>query len=127
MKTLSQKEKVDLLIDQFWQNGFLTTSRKYGKYLPEPRPLGRYEVDAMGKLKKNLAIAITLNKEEIDLPETKRKIQYLVSKYSKNSTRTVFLFVGAPSNMLFKAKMMISELSPEISKNIRLVAIPGND
>jgi hypothetical protein len=38
------RERVDELITHFWRNGYLTLSRKFGKYLPDPKPIGGYSV-----------------------------------------------------------------------------------
>ena len=53
MKESIRQRKVDDLVSHFWKNGYLTLSRRFGKYLPEPSKIGDYEVDAIGKLKKN--------------------------------------------------------------------------
>ena len=45
----TKRERVDHLIDHLWSNGYLTLSRKFGKYLPAPTLLGNYEVDAIAK------------------------------------------------------------------------------
>ena len=40
MLDLMKRQSVDLLIDQFWKNGYLTISRKFGTLLPEPQRWG---------------------------------------------------------------------------------------
>ena len=49
MAPRSKSDRVDYLIDHLWQHGYLTLSRKFGKYLPAPPRMGEYEVDAVAK------------------------------------------------------------------------------
>ena len=43
-------------------------SRKYGTYLPTPPPIGGYEVDAVAKYKKKIALGITVTNDELNDP-----------------------------------------------------------
>lgn len=126
MKESIRQRKVDDLVSHFWRNGYLTLSRKFGKYLPEPSNVGDYEVDAIGKLKKKYAIGVTLSEEELDDPKVYSKLEFLATRHTKYSNRRVTLFVGVPKHLFNKVKMCVSNLSTDAQKNIKVVAIASD-
>ena len=126
MKESMPQRKVDDLVSHFWRNGYLTLSRKYGKYLPEPNKLGNYEVDAIGKLKKKYAIGLTLTEEELNDPKIYSKLDFLATRHTKYSNSRVTLFLGVPKELFNKVKICLKNLSSEAQKNIKVVAI-GNE
>lgn len=127
MKESIRQRKVDDLVSHFWKNGYLTLSRRFGKYLPEPSKIGDYEVDAIGKLKKEYAIGITLTPDELEDPNIYSKLEYLATRHTKYSNKKVTLFVGVPKELFNKVKLCISSLSEDAQKNIKLVSIGNNN
>ncbi|MFZ1289358.1 MAG: hypothetical protein WAR79_04680 [Melioribacteraceae bacterium] len=123
MKESFRQRKVDDLVNHFWRNGYLTLSRKYGKYLPEPNNIGNYEVDAIGKLKKKFAIGVTLSEEELNDPKIYSKLEFLATRHTKFSNSRVTLFVGVPKELFNKVKICLTNLTTEAQKNIKVVAI----
>lgn len=117
-----KRENVDSLVKSFWKYGYMTVSRKFGTYLPEPNPVGEYNVEAIGKYKRKYVIGITLSAEDLDNPQTLSKLEYLSSRNAKYSKTRVNLFVGIPKPLLNKAKLLLTNLSEESRKNIRLIA-----
>lgn len=115
--------RVDDLITHFWKNGYLTVSRKYGKFLPEPKPIGEYEVDAVGKLKKKFALGIVLTEEELNNPKIYSKLNYLATRQTKYSNKQITLFVGVPQSMLNKARVVVSGLEESVKRNIKLIGV----
>lgn len=123
MKESIRQRKVDDLVSHFWKNGYLTLSRKFGTYLPNPGNVGKYEVDAIGKLKKKYAIGVTLSEEELNDPKIYTKLEYLATRHTKYSNKRVTLFVGVPKFLFNKVKLCISNLSDEAKKSIKVVPI----
>ena len=121
MQRLTKQDRVDELINHFWKNGYLTLSRRYGTYLPTPKPIGNYRVDAVGKYKRKYAIGLLLTTEELDSSQVLKKIEYLATRNSRNSQNGTTLFIGVKQNDLLKAKLIIAELPDKIKKNLRLV------
>ncbi|MFA3782585.1 hypothetical protein ABRY23_05905 [Melioribacteraceae bacterium 4301-Me] len=119
----SNSEKVDKLIDHLWKNGFLTLSRKYGKYLPEPKPIGGYDVDAIAKYKKKIAIGIILTPDEINDPKLISKLYFLAKKNSRFSNNKITLFLGVPAELEEKTRLIISTLEPDLKSQIKVVVI----
>lgn len=117
------QRKVDDLVNHFWKNGYLTLSRKFGKYLPNPTNVGEYEVDAIGKLKKKYAIGVILSIEELDDPKIYSKLEFLATRHTKYSNKRVTLFVGVPKSLFNKVKLCMLNISSEAQKNIKVVAI----
>ncbi len=126
MKESIRQRKVDDLVDHFWKNGYLTLSRKFGTYLPNPSNVGEYEVDAIAKLKKKYAIGVTLSEEDLNDPKVYSKLEYLATRHTKYSNKRVTLFVGVPKTLFNKVNICMLNLSSEAQKNIKVVAI-SND
>lgn len=120
---ITPKESVDALIEHFWQNGYLTLSRKFGTYLPAPKKIGEYDVDAVARYKQKIAIGITLSENELNDPKILSKISFLASKNSAGTNKKVVLFVGVPAESLSKAKIIITGLDEELRKNIKIVPL----
>ncbi|MEW6506589.1 MAG: hypothetical protein AB1432_02460 [Bacteroidota bacterium] len=118
-----KREKVDSLIEQLWKHGYLTLSRKYGKYLPSPAPVGNYDVDAIAKYKKKIAIGITVTEEELNDPNLVTKLIYLTHSKPKHSANKVTLFVGVPYDSIIKANLLLSSLDDETRSRIKLITL----
>jgi len=124
MITKSKIEKVDLLIDHLWQHGYLTLSRKYGKYLPAPPLIDKYEVDAVAKYKKKIALGLTVSDEELNDPSFLSKLSYLANYSERFPQNRITLFLGVPYNSIVKASLLISSLDEETQKHIKIVTLP---
>ncbi len=118
-----KREKVDQLIKHFWQNGFLTLSRKFGTYLPEPNPIGTYTVDAVARQNKKFAIGIVLTSEDFADTKLEQKLNFLSTRQTKFTNKKVTLFVGVEPENLTKAKEVYSKLNDEAKKNIKIVTL----
>jgi len=117
-----KRERVDSLIDHLWSRGYLTLSRKYGKYLPTPAPVGNYEIDAVGKYKKKIAVGLILSEEDLNNPNLVNKLTFIAK--NKNLGERVTLFIGVPSNLILKAEMIIATLDDETKDLIKIVSLP---
>lgn len=127
MAVKSKIEKVDLLIDHLWQHGYLTLSRKYGKYLPAPPLMGEYEVDAVAKYKKKIAIGLTVSEDELNDPKFLSKLDFLVHYNSRFPQNRFTLFLGVPNNSLVKASLLTSSLPKDIQSHIKIVTLPETE
>ncbi|MGE5430214.1 MAG: hypothetical protein ACM3QX_04020 [Syntrophomonadaceae bacterium] len=123
MNNNSNRENVDQLIKHFWQNGYLTVSRKYGTYLPAPDPVGTYSVDAVGRNDKKYALGIVLSTQDLDDSRIFSKLNYLATRQTRFSNKKVALFAGVDAQDLSKAKLTIDSLGEDVKKNIRLVVL----
>lgn len=119
-----KRERVDYLIDHLWQHGYLTLSRKFGKYLPVPPLMGKYEVDAVAKYKKKIAIGLTISDEELNDPSFLSKLDFLANYTSRFPQNRITLFLGVPYNSQVKASLLISSLDEKTQKHIKIVAVP---
>jgi hypothetical protein len=125
MLELMKRRNIDLLVDQFWKRGYLTISRKFGTYLPEPSKIGKFDVDVIAKYKKNYAIGITLTIEDMDDALMMDRLNFLATRQTKYSNKKVPLFIGVPSALLGNAKIIVEKLEPEARNNIHLFSISG--
>lgn len=124
-KTMNEdpRKNIDLLLEKFWRRGYMTVSRRYGTYLPEPDKVGMFDVDIIARYKDDYAIGITLTQTDFIDNNLISKLKYLATRRTKFTKRKVKLFVGV-SNICFKhAKLLLDQLEPEIQKNIKLFQI----
>lgn len=117
------RENIDELIKHFWQNGYLTVSRKFGTYLPDPTPIGTYNVHAIARYKKKYAIGIILTSEDLSDPRIITKLDFLATRHTKYTNRKVSLFIGVAPENYSKTKSLVEALSIEAFKNIKIVVI----
>lgn len=122
MVKLSEKDRIDSLIEHFWKNGFITLSRKHSKFLPKPSKIGEFEVDAVGKYNKKFILGLTITKTDIENPNILRKIKFLANQKNKYSTKLVTLYLGVADSLLPNAKKLISQLDEETQKQIKIVS-----
>ncbi len=123
MLNLIKRRTVDLLVQQFWKEGYLTVRRRFGTYLPEPDKIGSFEVDIIAKQRKNYAIGLTLTPEDFKNSNLIEKLTFLSTRQTRYSNKRVQLFVGVPTEFFEKAKSMAKLLSPEARKNIKIFKI----
>lgn len=127
MKTSVRQRDVDNLISHFWKNGYLTLSRKFGTYLPEPNNVGKYEVDAIAKQSKRYAIGVILKDEELNDPHIFQKLEYLATRHTKYSHRKVTLFLGVHKEHVNKVRLCIKNLPEDAQKNIKIITLRNDD
>jgi hypothetical protein len=119
-----KRRSIDLLIEQFWKQGYLTVSRKYGTYLPEPDKVGDFEVDIVARYKAGkYAIGITLSCEELNDPHLEDKIVYLATRHTRSNNNRVTLFIGVPEAGLKNLKTLLEGIDGEIRKFIKVIVI----
>jgi hypothetical protein len=123
MLDLMKRNTVDLLVEQFWKHGYLTVSRKFGTYLPEPAKVGQFDVDIIAKHNKNYAIGITLSQEELNDPQIINRLNFLATRQTRYTNKRVLLFIGVHVSCFKNAKVLVDRLEPEARKNIRLFQI----
>jgi hypothetical protein len=115
------REEINNLIKHFWQNGYLTVSRKYGTYLPEPEKIGEYEVDAIGRYDNKYVLGLVISSSELDNPELSMKLSFLATRNTRYTHKKVMLYLGTETKNLLKLKMILASLDESIRKNIRIV------
>lgn len=117
---LSEKEKVDLIIEKFWELGFLTVARKYGKYLKDPQPIGKYEVEAIGKSGSKYIIGIVITEKDLRDPNILSKIRFLATRKSRISNKNALLLIGTEASLYSKAFELVNSLEEPVKRNIKI-------
>ena len=123
MLDLAKRKTVDLLVEQFWKQGYMTVSRRFGTYLPEPSKVGNFMVDIIARQKKNYAIGITITDEDFNDSGLMEKIIYLATRQTKFTGKSVLLYIGVHSRYYKNAKVLIEKIDPQIQRNIRVIQI----
>ncbi len=123
MNSSKKKRLLDLLINHFWRSGYTLTGRKYSKYLSEPPNIGSYEIDAIGRSKKDYAIGLCLDESDLTNKNILEKIRYLSTRRTRYSKKNVYLFVGIPRQFYKSFKQLISSLEEGNLANLKLIAL----
>jgi hypothetical protein len=123
MKIQSHKDRVDALISQIWKSGYLTISRKYGKYLPSPKPIGEFEIDVLAKYKRKYIIGLIVNEKDLADPKFLSKLSYLSSRNTKYTNEKVTLLLGVSSQNENQLKEIIEKLPEENRRQIKTYLI----
>ena len=118
-----RRKEIDLLVEHFWKKGYLTLSRKFGTYLPEPSDIGGFQVDIIARQKNNYAIGITLNSDDLNDNTLLNRIIYLATRQTRNTSKKVSLFVGVNKADYSIVKSYLNQIDEDIRKNIRLFII----
>jgi len=126
MAELDNRKMVDSIIDQFWKLGYMTLSRKYGTYLPEPPKIGDFEVDAIARQNNNYAIGIALTEMDFADPKLLQKLSFLASRQTKYTNKRVLLLAGVPQAKMKMAKELSEYLPVEAKLSIKFFPI-GNE
>jgi len=119
----SERKAIDNLVSEFWRLGFFTISRRFGTYLPEPANIGKFKVDAVGRLKEKYAVGITLSKEDIFDTDLIEKINYLASRKTKFSDKPILLLIGVSDIYFKQIKEILMNVDEKVRKNIKLIRI----
>jgi hypothetical protein len=124
----SYSKEIDALIQQFWKKGYMTVSRKFGKYLPDPSPIGGFDVDVIARYKNTYAIGIVIKENDLaNINQIKDKIVYLASRQTKYGNKPVNLYIGVSSIYFFKVNQVVSALPEKLRKNIFITQLFEND
>ncbi len=123
MMNTIKRRNIDLLIEEFWKLGYLTVSRKFGTYLPEPSKVGKFEVDIVARQRKNYAIGITLSYADLNDPSLFDKLNFLATRQTRYTNKRVILFVGVPKDLFKNIKVLVDSLTSEVKNNIKLFEI----
>jgi hypothetical protein len=124
MTELLKRKNVDFLVEQFWRKGYLTLSRKFGTYLPEPTSVGGFEVDVVARQKNKYAIGLTLSDEDLnDHNSLLNKLKYLATRQTRYGNIPVMLFIGVKEENFKVVKLIVNQLDEETKSNIKLFQI----
>lgn len=104
------KAYIDLLVNEFWKQGYTILSRRYGKYLPEPPLIGEYPIDILAKRDKDFAIGITISEAEVNDTAILNRLVFLSSRVTRGSKRSVHLIVGAPISCYRRIKELMDSV-----------------
>ncbi len=124
---ISERKAIDLLVNEFWRLGFLTVSRRLGTYLPEPENVGNFQVDIIGRQKEKYAIGITLSKEDIYKSDLLEKVNYLASRKSRSTGKSITLFIGVDDIYFKRVKELLFNIDEKVRRNIKIVRIEDNN
>ncbi len=118
-----KRQNIDYLIEEFWKNGYLTISRKFGTYLPEPEKIGGFDVDIIARQNKDYALGITLASDDFKNPKLLERIIFLSTRHTRFTQKPVQLYIGVPEEQFQLAKGLIDSFTNDIKTNIKLISL----
>jgi hypothetical protein len=126
----NKKELIDALLHRIRLEGFQIVSRKAGKYLPAPAPVGGYEIDALAKRSGVYCIGLALDAQDLVHGALAAKIEYLATRTSKISKKPVTLYIGVDQAHYVKLAQLLQTLGTDVRNQIRtypMTATPEPD
>ncbi len=139
-----RKEKIDLLVKHFWEEGYSIIKRKFGIYLSDPpkirrlskspidssesidrpsRRVSNYEIDILARKRKDYAIGLCLDSTDLNDSHILEKIRFLATRKTNYSNHPVCLFLGITNEIYNKVRELIYSLDYESRKNIKLFSL----
>ncbi|NCQ18930.1 MAG: hypothetical protein GW805_11465 [Ignavibacteria bacterium] len=118
---LNRKKNIDLLVSHLWKLGYTIIKRKLGTYLSEPPNINGYEIDLVAKIRRQYAMGICIEKNELHDAKFLQKLSYLASRKTKTGNKDVLLFISFPVEIYKMVKDLVSSLDDPIKRNIYLV------
>jgi len=88
--------------------------------------MGEYEVDAVAKYKKKIAIGLTVADEELNDHSFLSKLDFLANYRTRFPQKRITFFLGVPYNSLVKVSLLISSLDEETQKHIKIITLPDS-
>lgn len=120
---MNKKEKIDLLVRYFWEDGYTIIKRKFGTYLSEPPKIGNYEIDILARRRKEYAMGICIEQTDLNDEHLLEKIRFLATRKTNFSKNPVVLFIGITNEIYGNVRELIYSLNSEARKNIRLFSL----
>lgn len=120
---VEKRDVLSMLVPKLWLDGYHILSRKFGKYLPEPAPVGTYDVDIVAKKGNSFAIGLCLSGAEVNDPALLAKIKYLATRKAKYSNQAIRLYIGVEQVHYMKLSLILKRLESDERKNIRSFAL----
>ena len=116
MLSLDKRTSVDLLIEQFWKQGYLTLSRKFGTYLPEPSRVGMFDVDVIARQKKIMPLELLLRKKILKTPPCLKRLFTWQAGTQNFQIKKYCCLLGFPKTGLKWLKKYLRQLNRQLRK-----------
>lgn len=114
-----RKELIDLLVAQFWADGYKIVHRLFGNYVTDPPLIGEYRIDILARRGNKFAIGLILEEKDFADPELPRKIDFLGTRRSKFVNADAPLYIGVEPQLYAKLASIFRLVSPQASRNIK--------
>lgn len=116
---MDRKELLDTLVQKIRLEGYQIVSRKHGKFLPAPPPVGSHEIDVLAKRNNKFVIGLAVTSEEVKKDGLKDKLAYLATRTSRYSNLPVILFIGVEQSQYVKLAQILQQIPAEVKRQIR--------
>jgi hypothetical protein len=114
-----RKELIDLLVAQFWADGYKIIHRLFGNYVTEPPLIGEYRIDILARRGNRFAIGLILQEKDFENSDLPRMIDFLGTRRSKFANADAPLYIGVEPHLYVKLASLLRMVSPTASKNVR--------
>jgi hypothetical protein len=119
-------EKIDilnLLVPKLWWDGYRVISRRFAKHLPEPEPVGVYDIDVVAKRGETYLIGLSITTAELNNAKLIDKIKFLASRKSRYTNQPIRLWLGVDQPHYARLMAIMKSLTEEERKNIKCFSV----
>ncbi|MCE1187708.1 MAG: hypothetical protein LWX56_01095 [Ignavibacteria bacterium] len=117
--TLEKRDLVDMLIHKIRLEGYQILNRRFGKYLPDPQPIGNYTFDILAKRNGVFVLGLCLDAVDFTQNDLAAKIEYLATRTSRYSNLPVVLFIGIDQSLYVRLAHILQQLPSDVRQHIR--------
>ena len=114
-----RKDLIDLLVTQFWADGYKIIHRKFGNYLTDPPLVGNYTIDILARKGNKFAIGLILQENDLRSSDLARMLAFLGSRKSKFANSDALLYIGVEPHLYVKLAAVMHKMDADMTKNIR--------
>ncbi len=115
----ARKELIDLLVAQFWADGYKIIHRLFGNYLTNPPLVGEYKIDILARRGNRFAIGLILEEKDFKNPDLHRMIGFLGTRKSRFANSDALLYIGVEPHLYTKLAAILHKLDQDTTRHIR--------
>ena len=115
----ARKELIDMLVAQFWADGYKIVHRLFGNYLTDPPLVGEYKIDILARRVNRFAIGLILEAKDFENADLPRMIEFLGTRKSKFANADALLYIGVEPHLYTKLAALLHKLDHDATRNIR--------
>jgi hypothetical protein len=124
MNQMSEKiEILNLLVPKLWWDGYRVISRRFAKHLPEPEPVGMYDIDVVAKRGETFLIGLSITAADLADAKLVDKIRFLASRKSRYTNQPIRLWLGVDQPHYARLMAIMKTVSEEERKNIKCISV----
>jgi len=120
---LEKREILNLLVPKLWWDGYHIMSRRFAKHLPEPDPVGIYDVDVVARRGDTFLIGLSITSSELNDSKLIEKLKFLASRKSRYTNQPIRLWLGIEQPHQAKLMSLLKTIHEDERKNVKCISV----